>query len=68
MSTGGVVMNLGIMTLTGLAFWLTRSLWSFAILLFLFSSHIPETKIKTRCPKCEHEFLAVKDTEENEEA
>ncbi len=67
MSTGGVVINLGIMALTGFAFYITRSPWAFIILFFLFSSHISETKIRTKCPKCEHEFLAVKDADEEEE-
>jgi hypothetical protein len=35
--TAMVIMNLGILALTGVVFWITNSWWSLIILLFLFS-------------------------------
>lgn len=58
------LLNLGIVALAGSALWFTHSLWSFLVLLFLFSTG-PST-MNAKCPKCDHEFVATaKDNEEN---
>jgi len=60
-----IVVNLSIIILVGLAFYVTHSLWSFLGLFFLFSSYA--STIKTKCPKCGHKFIAVKKYKKKED-
>ena len=60
-----VVATLSIVGLVAFALWFTKSLWAFLGflgLLFLYK----ETTINTQCPKCNHEFVAVEQSEEEE--
>lgn len=62
------LVNVAIIALVGLALYLTHSLWSLIGLLCLLAVSRKPTKIKTECPKCQHEFTAVeKDDEEDGE-
>ena len=58
------LMNLGIIALVGFALWFTHSLWAFLGLLFLFSTRPSTTN--TKCPKCDHEFVATAKDDEDE--
>jgi hypothetical protein len=62
-----ILINLAIIAFAAFAFWQTHSLWSILILLFMFGTRFKETKIRTKCPKCNHPFLAVEDHDEDEE-
>lgn len=61
-----VVKNLAIIGLVAFTLWYTHNLWSFLGLLFLFNLST-EDKVKTQCPKCNHEFVAVKKDDEEDE-
>ncbi|MBI2065436.1 MAG: hypothetical protein HYT62_05320 [Candidatus Yanofskybacteria bacterium] len=59
------LINLGIIGLVVFALYFTKSLWAFLGLFFLF--YQKTTQIKTQCPKCEHNFVAVEKDEDDEE-
>lgn len=62
------LVNLGVVGLTGFALWYTHSLWSFLGLLFLFNFRTRPATTSTKCPKCEHGFVAmVKDDDDDED-
>jgi len=61
---GITLTNIGLIILAGIAIYITSSLWGMLILLF--GSSYDKSTIETKCPKCDHNFTAVKKDDEEE--
>ncbi|MBI4215199.1 MAG: hypothetical protein HY602_00550 [Parcubacteria group bacterium] len=59
------LVNLGIIGLVVFGIWFTHSLLALLGLLFMFGIKSGPKSIKTKCPKCDHEFTALDDEEDD---